>query len=208
MREVLETLKKHKKKIILTTFICFITPLLIIHCLFKWYSGFEFLVAEWTAGELLGYVGTMLSFVGTVVLGVLALQASQKANKLSEKVIDLEKDKYRLELRPFALVSNWKAYEIEREQLLNDPRGKYIQIGEYKTGKALGLEIELTNTAESCITVEYGRGKSENKEIAWGKVAINQENLKMTLAPGDKDSFIFYASPEFMTELISQIVTI
>ena len=208
VKEVFEILKKHKKTIILTALICFVVPLLIIHCLFKWYSGFEFLVAEWTAGELLGYVGTMLSFVGTVILGILALQASQKANKLSEKVIELEKDRYRLELRPFVLVSNWKAYEIENEQLVNDPNEKYIQIGEYKPGKALGLEIELTNTSESCITVEYGRGKTEKKEISWGKVAVNQENLKMTLAPGDKDTFIFYASPEFMTGLISHRVTI
>jgi len=96
MKELFEVLKKYKKTIILTSLICFIIPLLVIHCLFKWYSGIEFLVAEWTAGELLGYVGTILSFVGTVILGILALQASQKANKLSEKVIDIEKDRYRL----------------------------------------------------------------------------------------------------------------
>ena len=56
----------------------FILPLFIVHYLFKWHSGIDFIVAEWSAG----------------------LQASQKANKLSEKVIDMEKDKYRLELRP------------------------------------------------------------------------------------------------------------
>lgn len=78
----------------------FILPLFIVHYLFKWHSGIDFIVAEWSAGELLEYIGTILSFVGTIILGALALQASQKANKLSEKVIDMEKDKYRLELRP------------------------------------------------------------------------------------------------------------
>lgn len=208
MKDVKKFLEKHKKKIVVWTLIGFFTPLIVVHLLFKWYSGVDFLVAEWNAGDLLGYIGTALTFVGTIILSVLALQASNKANALSEKVIEMEKDRYRLELRPFVLVSNWEAFEIDAKTLVDDPKEKYIQIGLYKSGKALGLALDLTNTTQSCITVQYSRGTVRNPELCWGNAAVNQENLKMTLAPGETDKFIFYAPPEFMEKQISQRVTV
>lgn len=187
---------------------CFFAPLIIVHVLFKWYSGVDFFVAEWETGDLLGYIGTMLTFVSTIILSILALQASNKANALSKKVIELEQDRYRLEMRPFLLVSNWDAHEIDPKELVDDPKEKYIQVGMYKTGKALGLALELTNTTESCITVQYSRGTVRNPELCWGNSTVNQENLKMTLAPGCKDRFILYAPPAFMEKQVSQRVTV
>ncbi len=200
--------KKHKVKIIIWTLIVAFVPLITVHLMFKWYSGIDFFVAEWSAGELLGYIGTMLTFAGTIIFSILALQASNKANALSKKVIEIEQDRYRLEMRPFVLVSNWEAYEIAQEKLVDDPEEKYIQIGLYKTGEALGLALELTNTTESCITVQYSCGTVRNPELCWGNAAVNQENLKMTLSPGDKDKFIFYAAPAFMKKQVGQRVTV
>lgn len=208
LEEIKKIWTKHKKVIIIWVLIGFFLPLIVVHLLFKWYSGVDFLVAEWSAGDLLGYIGTALTFVGTIILSILALQASNKANALSEKVIEMEKDCYRLELRPFVLVSNWEAYEIDSKKLIDDPKEKYIQIGLYKGGTALGLALELTNTTESCITVQYNRGTTKKPETTWSNTAINQENLKMTLAPGDTDRFIFYAPPEFMEKQIGQRVTV
>lgn len=111
-------------------------------------------------------------------------------------------------MRPFVLASNWEAYEIAPEALVDDPEEKYIQIGMYKTGKVLGLALELTNTTESCITVQYSCGTVRNPELCWGNAAVNQENLKMTLAPGDKDRFIFYAASDFMKKQVGQRVTV
>ena len=165
---------QHKRLIIRCAVVGFCAPLIVVHLLFKWYCGIEFFVAEWDAGDLLGYIGTMLSFAGTIVLSVLALQASEKANALSKRVIEQEEDRYRLEMRPFVLVSNWKAYGIEAEQLVDDPQAKYIQIGEYKSGKAVGLALELTNTTQSCITVQYSGGTARCPDKSWGNAAVNQ----------------------------------
>lgn len=110
MNKILEFIRKHSKITVILIILCSLLPLIIVHILFKWNSGIAFLVAEWSAGELLGYIGTLLSFWGTIILGWLALQASNKANELSRRVIELEQDHYRLEMRPFVLVSNWKAY--------------------------------------------------------------------------------------------------
>ena len=213
LNKIKQFIKDHKKifRILGTIFLVilvFIVPMLIVHVLFKWDCKNPFFVPKWTAGDALGYVGTILSFIGTISLGILALQASNKANELSKKLIENEQDRYRLEMRPFVIVSNWEAYEIDTKALMEDPKEKYIQIGTYKTGKAVGLALELTNTTESYITVQYSRGIVRNPDLCWGNVAINQENLKMTLAPGGKDKFIFYAPPEFMEKQISQHVTV
>lgn len=199
---------KYKKTIIQVMIAIFLVPALIVHILFKWKSGIDFIEAEWSAGDFLGYIGTFLSFIGTIVLGYLALQASYKANDLSQKVIEIEQERYKLEDRPFVLVSDWNAYEIHTKQLIDDPKRKYIQIGEYDSGTALGLALQFTNTTESCISVQYSQAKVRNPEKCWGNAAVNQQNLKMILLPGEKDEFIFYASPSFMQEQIGQRITL
>lgn len=201
MNKILEFIRKHSKITVILIILCSLLPLIIVHILFKWKSGIAFLVAEWSAGELLGYIGTLLSFWGTIILGWLALQASNKANELSRRVIELEQDHYRLEMRPFVLVSNWKAYEVDSRELVNDPKKKFIQIGSHKGEKVLGLSIELTNTTESVITVQYNCGTARTRDLCWGNAAVNQENLKMTLSPGEKDEFVFYAGEYVVSEL-------
>ena len=64
--------------------ITFLAPLTIIHLLFKWYWGTDFFAAEWSAGELLGYVGACFTFTGTVTLGILALWQNDKLSKQNE----------------------------------------------------------------------------------------------------------------------------
>ena len=72
-----EWIKKHKVLLIcLSIFVIIIVPVLI-HILFKIQPKNSFFSAEWTAGDALGYYGSVLSFVGTVVLGALALYQNQ-----------------------------------------------------------------------------------------------------------------------------------
>lgn len=66
----------------------------------------------------------------------------------------------------------------------------------------------MTNTSNSCITVQYFTGISRNPELNWGNAAVNQSNLKMILSPGESDEFVFYATQEFMEKQISQRVKI
>lgn len=69
MNKIREFIRKHKKIIIALMLPCSFLPLIIVHVLFKWRSDIDFLVAEWSAGELLGYIGTLMSFWGTIVYG-------------------------------------------------------------------------------------------------------------------------------------------
>lgn len=58
--------------IIMLVFLIVFIPFLI-NVLFKIDFKCNLFVAEWTAGECLNYYGTVLSFVGTIVLSILAL---------------------------------------------------------------------------------------------------------------------------------------
>ena len=60
-------MKKHKKLIAFITFMIIFGIPFIIHVLFKLHSNIDFFVAEWTAGELLSYYGSILAFLGTVI---------------------------------------------------------------------------------------------------------------------------------------------
>lgn len=211
MKEIKKYWEEHKPEIKKLIWICIgiaLIPVIGIHFLFKWKTGMNLITAEWDAGDILSYIGTILTFAGTIVLSILALEASRKANALSQKVIDLEQDHYRLELRPFVLVSNWSASELTPQQIIDEPKEKYICIGGHTDGNSVGLSIEIMNTTESCISVEYKKGHARTPDKCWGNSAVNQGNLKMTLKPGETDTFVFYGSPAFMNSLIGERITV
>lgn len=75
--------------IIAVLFLIFFVPLLI-NILFKFDFNIWWLESEWSAGDSLNFFGSILSFIGTIVLGAISIWQTSKANNLSEKL--LEKD--------------------------------------------------------------------------------------------------------------------
>ena len=47
-------------------------------------------ITEWSAADVLSFYGSFLSFAGSVVLGLVAVEQSRKANHLSERMLDIE----------------------------------------------------------------------------------------------------------------------
>lgn len=108
--------------------------LLVIHVLFKISAPCEFFAAEWSAGEL-------LTFLGTVFLGGLALwqnkkfkdendksqeelkTLTEKANDINDKLLDIEKEK----TKPKFLVERFfglqKANQLKKEENLKTKLG-------------------------------------------------------------------------------------
>lgn len=71
-------IKKHKLCVVLISLFLFIAPLSIVHFLFKQSSGPSWLVAEWSAGDVLGYIAGFETLAGTILLSTLALWQNQK----------------------------------------------------------------------------------------------------------------------------------
>lgn len=172
----------------------------IVQILFSIPAPCKFLEAVWSAGDF-------ITFVGTVVLGCVAVSQTQRANEMSEKLMDIENNRYKLEIRPFVMVTDYKAYELYNNQLLFAPDKLYIQIGEHKDSEmALGIGLRIQNTTESYLTVEYCGGYAE--QLEWSNSATNQPNRKLRLLAGKSAEMVFYASPEYMQELIGKFITV
>lgn len=76
--------------IIILCILLAVIPVVIIHILFKWNSGKQWLIAEWSSGEILNYLGTILSFIGTVILGACSFKISKQTKIISEKLFEKE----------------------------------------------------------------------------------------------------------------------
>ena len=70
--------RKYKKQIIITSLILFLFVPLCIHVLFKIHPQNSFFSAEWTAGDVLLFYGSVLAAVGTAFGVFLTVRYSQK----------------------------------------------------------------------------------------------------------------------------------
>lgn len=73
MEKLLKWIAKHKIWSVVLFLILFFVPILAIHLLFKAEAHSASWIAEWSAGELLNYVGAFYAFVGTTILSIMAL---------------------------------------------------------------------------------------------------------------------------------------
>jgi hypothetical protein len=63
----------------------------IINELYKRGTGY---VTMWDAADMLSFYGSILSFLGTIVLGIIAVSQSRQANRLSERMLKFEESHY------------------------------------------------------------------------------------------------------------------
>lgn len=152
-------MKKHKKLITFFTFMMIFGLPFIIHVLFKCHPKNDFFVAEWTAGELLSYYGSILAFLGTVILGALSLYQNQ--------IIKQESDK-RTELLE------------QRERESNMPRFRLRHIGSQGNIQKMQLEIEnISENIANDLVLYNVKILSTNKEVLWDKKsAIHLDTLQ------------------------------
>ena len=81
------------KKILKVLLILFITITiilipLIINILFKYDFNIWWLESEWSAGDALNFYAGILSFSGTIILGIISIWQTKKANRISEKLLN------------------------------------------------------------------------------------------------------------------------
>lgn len=86
--------RKTPKTIVCKIVIVSIIVCIAVHILFKIEAPFHWLVAEWTAGEILTFIASVFIFIGTYLLGV---RTSETANKYQEIANKLSEDNNRLQ---------------------------------------------------------------------------------------------------------------
>lgn len=93
MQRIFKWINRHKVLTIAVLLLIIFLPLIIIHIVFKFHTDCFWLKAEWSAGEILGYLGDVMSFVGTVTLGYVAIKQTEQSNSLSNRMVQLEEDR-------------------------------------------------------------------------------------------------------------------
>lgn len=125
-------LTKNPKKFIAITAIVLLIMIFVIpfvlNCLFKYGTSFDIFVAEWDSGDALSFYGTILSFIGTSVLSILALYQNHCIDKLSKehssRIEEMEKERY----EPCFYINNFNS-----------------------TGKLSNISFEIKNISDNII---------------------------------------------------------
>ena len=167
--------------------------LIITHVLFKTPAPIRWLESVWGAGDL-------ITFVGTIVLGYVAYRQTNKANETSDRLLSIEEMRYKLELRPFFMITDYKAYAKKKIDLIKNPDKVYISIaGEDVENDVLCIELALTNTTNSFMTVKYDSAYSVDyeKPIKWQHCMINQKSGIIPIQPGETEGIVLFAPPTF-----------
>lgn len=162
MDKVIEWIGKNKRKMIIIIVLIIVLPMLITHILFKIKTGCEYIYADWNAGDLLGYFGDVLSFVGTIVLGYVSITQTEKANSLSDELVQLEWEKRKpfLDIIPnqkyklyFSNDNNMNQY-IDKFDFAEDLMIRPCYIREKRTGIVTTIavmEVYIQNNGNSDI---------------------------------------------------------
>ena len=142
MEKVLKWINKHKRLSVLVIVIIIFMPIIVIHFLFKIRTGCYLITAEWAAGDVLGYFGDVLSFVGTIILGYVAICQTQKANNISEKLMEMDIVK----MKPCFDFKNSQRFFMS----LIDDANKVQE--NYKSDKAIFLDVLITANPRTGMT--------------------------------------------------------
>ena len=73
--------------LIILTILIFILAPLLINILFKYDFNIWWLESEWSAGDALNFYAGILSFIGTVTLGIVSIWQTKKSNSISEQLL-------------------------------------------------------------------------------------------------------------------------
>lgn len=186
-------MKKPYKLIIILIAIAAIA--IIIPIIISWLSP-KF-SSDITADGLLNYIVSIFAFFSTLILSVVAICQTRKANELSQSVLKIEQNNYRRFIQPFISIYNYEFSEFLFNDILK-AKNTMIQIGEWNDNeKAIGLILEIVNTTESFISFLYDDAFIEKKCCMHSGINANKNLLFTTLEPGGKEKIILYANHDF-----------
>lgn len=118
-------------------------PIIVLHLLFKIRTDCYWIQADWQSGDVLGYFGDVLSFIGTIILGYIAIIQAEKANQLSNELLKIEKNR----IKPCLDVSS-QLYKIYLDE---DMYSKLEEI-ENKNIETLKLDLLYTSNPRGVYT--------------------------------------------------------
>lgn len=122
IEKLLIFLGKHKIRIIVIAIAVFFFPLVAIHLLFIIHLPWTWLQAQWSAGEVLEYCGSIVGAVATIIAIILTILMTYD---LHNKEIKSQERKYKLSIKPHLQTSH---NNINRNDAIKLCDGKTIYV--------------------------------------------------------------------------------
>lgn len=165
---MLDMLKKKKATIIKWSIGGFIFSLFAIQVLY-WIGRTNTITiyTDFQAGDVLGFLGDYLSFIGAVVLGWIAIMQSDKANDISKRVLSFEEKHYEEDHKPVVVMNSVKLYKEEQADCASfkyDGRTYMLNID---NNKKAYIELEIMSPGGG------GVFNCELQHVMWGESKID-----------------------------------
>jgi hypothetical protein len=167
-----------------------------------------------TVGDALGFYGSILSFIGTVILGCVAIWQNNNANKNNKRLTDIEERRHTLELQPFVIMSDWRFYAENYIDIITSHMEKTnnkinIEIDNVndESGNCACLSIDLVNTSNSYTMICYSGGEVYDGNThmkSWANCITGLNNYKLYMNVGEKGTLVFYCDWKYMKEFIGK----
>lgn len=140
--------------------------------------------AVWTAGDILGFCGTILSFLGTFILGRITVRLSEENNGLNQRLLEVEKKRDNLEKDERLGIVWAENLIIETEKENNDITCIIMRI----PMKCSGIGVITKMTCSSAKICHKGfRDLSNNRsELAWNIFYCRSDQKKRYVDPKEK----------------------
>lgn len=174
MKKILNWIKNHIFLVVIIAILVFALPLIVVHLLFKWYSGIPWLEAEWLAGDILGYIAGFEALLGTVILGLVSVYQNDEANAKNDRLMEMQEEQQRFQIKekaapvditPIILDDNRKYYVVNDDDFPGEfdvvnQKYKYFFFMDApgvvrKNAKLFNMVIELENISDIVLTKVY-----------------------------------------------------
>ena len=171
--------------------------LALVQILFSIPAPIKWLEAVWEAGDL-------ISFVGTIALGIIAIKQTEDANDMNKRLMQLEENRYKLEMRPFIMTSDWRMIYITINELLEHQSDLYIDVCGEKSKEKLAFELTFVNTTQAFLSFTYAGASylNSDEKMNWGITYTETTNKSIRLFPGESKTITFWGETE---KLISSL---
>jgi len=158
--------------------------------------------SEVSAGDILAYIGTVISAVCTITLAHVTITLSKQANDIAAKQSGVEQTNFNLQLRPFVIISNIKCQnmnmsdiksEIDKPTfLICDNDNIPDTINDYRM-----YWIYLLNSTDYYITAKYKGYRVNDKTVKANKIPGDNVLEKVYIPSGQTKVFGLYAESGF-----------
>lgn len=180
----------------LLVFVAVILVPIMINALYLINGGY---ITVWSGADVLAFYGAALGAVGTIILGIVAWEQNKR-------LLELEETKYKLEMRPFVILTDWRVRPFSIQDILSNPTqiklaARYLVVGDIHKAD-LQIFLTFTNTTDSFITAAYHESKyvKNQKSTGWGNACIGSLNDKLRILPNASAEICLLGTRESLSE--------